>query len=784
MRVSEKPLVNLSLEFSLFAFISVTMLALIVPLLPPFFPNFVGLESWVVGINEAVTQRMVLGRDIIYTYGPYATISTRFYHPGTDALALIGSVFLASAFCLALYRLSGVFSKLPVLAIVFLLLILRVQDFLFLFYPILSAAYVISLNVRTPSRMPWKILEMSIILGALGLLPLIKGSFLLSALFVLLPLILVFWQQRRYEHLLISILAPLVSLIVFWKLSGQALSYLPAFFYSIFAIISGYTEAMALDLGSLSEVLLYLTNACLLVGAWWFRNNYPWTIKWLFLIVLLGFLFIAFKAGFVRQDEHVFIALQSLLGAALIIWMLQPSLITRMLAGLTLLCLAWVSSTHNATSWFTTASTLKNEIKATYSEAWLGLQLRLTHPETFTQRYQLNLQEIVKTYKLPKVAGTVDIFSYNQMEVLATHSQWQPRPVFQSYSAYTKTLAQLNAQFFRTPPAPEHVIFKLQPIDYHLPSLEDGAAWLALSDNYYPETLLQDGVLLKRKPELQAHANTTEILNSQQHLGEIVQVPLSDQPIYLEVNIKPTLLGKLIALVYKPAQLRMHLSLVDGETKQFRVIANMMQSPFLLSPLVDNIRSFTFVNAGQQQIIEHLRVQNFMIESLDKYAIFWQKEYTLTLNQYQKPKTEALPNNIFNTFNKLPNNIKLLNAGHCDANFDLFYGFNPTIHIQNSLGVLGVHGWLAKSVSSGIGVEDIFLVLDNPKGTSYYVRAQRSPREDVKMLFKQPNMKDLGFDIDANYGSLKGDYTVKFALSHSGSFYLCDNLAYPVTFLP
>lgn len=273
MRVSEKPLVNLSLEFSLFAFISVTMLALIVPLLPPFFPNFVGLESWVVGINEAVTQRMVLGRDIIYTYGPYATISTRFYHPGTDTLALIGSAFLASAFCLALYRLSGVFSKLPVLAIVFLLLILRVQDFLFLFYPILSAAYVISLNVRTPSRMPWKILEMSIILGALGLLPLIKGSFLLSALFVLLPLILVFWQQRRYEHLLISILAPLVSLIVFWKLSGQALSNLPAFFNSIFAIISGYTEAMALDLGSLSEVLLYLTNACLLVGAWWFRNN-------------------------------------------------------------------------------------------------------------------------------------------------------------------------------------------------------------------------------------------------------------------------------------------------------------------------------------------------------------------------------------------------------------------------------------------------------------------------------------------------------------------------------
>ncbi len=125
-----------------------------------------------------------------------------------------------------------------------------------------------------------------------------------------------------------------------------------------------------------------------------------------------------------------------------------------------------------------------------------------------------------------------------------------------------------------------------------------------------------------------------------------------------------------------------------------------------------------------------------------------------------------------------------MNAGHCDANFDMFYGFNPTQPTQNALGVLGVHGWLAKSVSSGIGADDIFLVLDNPKGTSYYVKAQRSPREDVKLLFKQPNMKDLGFDIDAAFGGLKGDYTVKFAVSHSGSFYLCDNLAYPVTFLP
>ncbi len=61
------------------AFFVMTVLAIFVPFYPSM-PSS-GLDpSWVLDMNQAVSQGFNFGEDIIFTYGPYASIYTKAYH--------------------------------------------------------------------------------------------------------------------------------------------------------------------------------------------------------------------------------------------------------------------------------------------------------------------------------------------------------------------------------------------------------------------------------------------------------------------------------------------------------------------------------------------------------------------------------------------------------------------------------------------------------------------------------------------------------------------------------
>ncbi|WP_192561945.1 hypothetical protein [Pseudomonas gozinkensis] len=59
-------------------------------------------NSWMFGMNQATAQHLAFGRDIIFTFGPYASIYTKEYHPATDLLMLLGGTYLALSYTLSL----------------------------------------------------------------------------------------------------------------------------------------------------------------------------------------------------------------------------------------------------------------------------------------------------------------------------------------------------------------------------------------------------------------------------------------------------------------------------------------------------------------------------------------------------------------------------------------------------------------------------------------------------------------------------------------------------------
>jgi len=252
------------------------------------------------------------------------------------------------------------------------------------------------------------------------------------------------------------------------------------------------------------------------------------------------------------------------------------------------------------------------------------------------QRFDHALSGIRKDTPIPDLDGSVDIYPDEQSAVLASNNKWNPRPVFQSYSAYTPELAALNERHLRDHSAPDNVLFSVDPIDDRLPSLEDGPSWPAFLDNYMMTRFDSDNDLayLRRKPWLQSSSRLAVIATGTQHMNEEVAIPYMDLPIFAEIDLDPTFLGKLRGVVFKYPRLDMELKLRNGETRSYRVVSNMMRSGFLLSPLVRDTKGFTLLMAGNPDYVRRNAVQSIKIIPRSGNGTLWKSTYTLKLEAY------------------------------------------------------------------------------------------------------------------------------------------------------
>lgn len=390
-------------------------------------------------------------------------------------------------------------------------------------------------------------------------------------------------------------------------------------------IISGYTEAMAKS-GELTPLILYLLAASIILYAIITMENVPGISRLFLLLSMSLFLFMSFKIGFVRQGPGriPMVGAAILMAAFLLPFVLKHKYMIIVLLVSTLI---WMSiyNSYSKSSYGNVAV----RTAQIYVSAYQGLVDRITNPTKLTERFKQRLAQINKESEFPILKGSVDIYSYAQTYLLASGNKWSPRPIIQSYSAYTPKLAELNATHLLGEKAPDHIIFKIQSIDERYPALEDGLSWPILIQNYSFVHMKKNFIYLDKKPRPHAQLKPMVFLNKSYQLGEKVAIPSSDELIFAEIEINNTLLGHLVSILYKPSQIQMTVELHNGEIKQYRMISDMAKSRFLLSPLIENTAQFSLLfdkdNALQDQQIKSINItagRNFI----------WDKSYTLKLS--------------------------------------------------------------------------------------------------------------------------------------------------------
>lgn len=232
--------------------------------------------------------------------------------------------------------------------------------------------------------------------------------------------------------------------------------------------------------------------------------------------------------------------------------------------------------------------------------------------------YEKNLAQERKGRLLPPIKGNADLYSYDQAILFAHALPYQPRPVMQSYSAYTPELAARNAAHLRTARAASNILFAIQPIDDRFPSLDDGRSWPELLTLYDIKGASDDRgtYLLLSRSSVPREYRLTPLRNTSARFGEPVTVPAATNgPVWVEIEIKKSVAGTLVSSLYKPPVLMLTVSLPDHSQRRFRLVPGMAAGGFLLSPLVADNRSFAALASAGRRDLAGLAVVSMTISA-------------------------------------------------------------------------------------------------------------------------------------------------------------------------
>lgn len=615
-----------------FMAVLVTMLAKLVPL-NSVMPS-IGLDSsWMYAMNEAMARDLKFGSDIVFTFGPYAAVYTHVYTPAIHGLMLFVGLLLGS--CYALVWLVIAKFKVSWLTLLGLLLVVGIAatDTIFLMYPLLAAismSQFIHDGEQSERMKSLQAIMFGMILLPFGLLPLIKGSFLVLCWTMLLLICALLFWHRFFKLTAIAIFGPLIATLLFWKLAGQNITLLWPYTLGIFQLSSGYSEAMSVN-GNSWEIVAYLAVSLLLLFTIATAKENSSSQKIYLTLAFSLYLFVAYKGGFMRHDGHAVIASTAIVMAGLSWCLCRFSLRVFAIFLISVVCWIYIGSHYKAFS-FKQSWT---GFKTTYVHAWRGLQLQMFDATQLKNNYDRHVRDIQRSRPIGKLVGTGDIYPSEQTVLLASGLSWNPRPVIQSYAAYTSVLARLNEQHLRGAHAPDNILFTVQAIDARLPALDDGISWPALLDNYHLIKHDKNIAYLHKNKDIISTSKFMALQTGHYETNTEIVLPLSAKHIFVELDIQPTLLGKLVNILYKPPQLSIQIKLADDSVRSYRVLSKIMHDGFFISPLVENTADFvSFIESSKTgQLVKSAK--SILLKPEYGEGILWRSTFAIRLSEYQ-----------------------------------------------------------------------------------------------------------------------------------------------------
>jgi hypothetical protein len=345
---------------------------------------------------------------------------------------------------------------------------------------------------------------------------------------------------------------------------------------------------------------------------------------WLLLVAA-----VSWKHGYVRGDHvSIFLGFASVLTLALEA-VCSEALAARRLARASAIAACLLTCT---TLDWSIPGVMDHRLERAFAR-FSGNLRTLVRPSVYKKEMGEMLAQERERHQLPKIreavgSATLDVFGQSQAYAIFNEFSYHPRPVFQSYCAYSPALSRLNEDFYRGDSAPEYVLFNLLPIDGRFPAIEDSRALATILTRYRPVNAERMFVLMQRTkapgPALSLARTGTAAPGEAISLAEY-----GTNDLWMQITLKSSWLGRLQELFYAPPQVKLGFRLKPGSAldEEFRAPAPMLAAGFILSPLLNTNSDVVGLYSGATNtrpasVSVELGSQGKMFSSIFQYRLY------------------------------------------------------------------------------------------------------------------------------------------------------------------
>lgn len=564
-----------------------------------------GLDSsWVAAVSYAVEKGLDFGSEIVFTSGPFSIIYHRLYsHQLASAIVVLDCLWVLVFATQLLEMVTPLLRRQEsrwLFGIFFAGLILLAERFLrdglMLFF-----VFVTCYRYTRGHSGPLMVLASIAVIAAFGMA---KFSLLVLALpaFVIVDALSVSRREIPYKTAALSL-----GLVVAFVATGQPLSNLPAYLRASLEVSQGYSAGMSID-GAPDSIWLWIVSSLVVVvttaAAAWpsIKVRGPGRATAIAqLLLLLGYLFILMKAGFVRHDGHsliawtgLFLAIPAVALASAPIWTQYRPFEVTLVVSFLYLYAPYVQkmplSVLNPVGISARSIATLGDVAdfAWRPSAWLAEKDR----QFAAARDQLRVAA-----SLPMVPGSVDIIPSRQSEMIAAQLDYRPRPTIQEYSTYSSPLIRRNRDFYLSSKAPEFVYFAPGSIDGRHPASAEGALWPLFLQRYEPVEHSGDLLVLRKRPHPLPDLLGAPV-SRMVRLGERIDVPALNTPQFVKIDVQYSLLGRVAEQVLKPPSIVLRAFYAEGPPEDYRLIPAMAREGAILVPTVATSNMFLKLYAG------------------------------------------------------------------------------------------------------------------------------------------------------------------------------------------
>ncbi len=586
-------------------------------------------ESWQTALNLALENSFVFGKDFVFTYGPLGFLSTRVDFGINFLYFVLFDLFVAANFALIIHYVWKRYYNFAAISVCLLLCWLS---------PLADASFKLLLIMLF-----WTILgnrkssaiyfTVPFLIAVISFFIKLNTSFLAVVIFYIFLSVSIFKDEKiSFGKIALALFMPLTIFLggVVFKVDFAG------YIFNGLELINNYNDSMNYISSSFTKYTIFIAATALL--SWFgffvlFLKNKKNISNFCAFAVFSLVLFVLFKQSLVRSDgAHLF----AYLYFAPVIWLFTLLFFGENFPKLKNYLFAIAFTTLLISILPLRYATNTNEFNP-FS--------RLTYfAQIFSGNDEKTKVRAAEKFKLPdeilQIIGqkSVDIVPQNVNLIYFNHLNYDPRPVFQSYAAYSEKLLTLNRQKYESENAPEFIIFSNEVVDNRYSMFEDQEAKIAILENYSVHKKFEfseNTYLLLEKNPISKSVKLEESQIEAIRFYENYEIKNLNAMYFLKIKIDYSPLGKISKILYQPLPIKIVLNLDDGATKEFRAVRPILESGVIVNPLVESDEDYECFFKGETNALK--KIKSFRIEPF--YDGYFKKPNLLN---YEEPfKIEA-----------------------------------------------------------------------------------------------------------------------------------------------